>query len=630
MKFPFRIPSSAFRIIFALAVSGLLLLPAAVSVFRTGSMMHESDQASLVLGALRLARGEVSWIHPGLYEYGNYFLSYWMLAALFLLIPYADPVLAGNILSLVVFWLGAGGLLWTVRRKMPPARIIAVVAALSAPAILVHLPYLAPNFLSAGLLFAGAGLLRLPGNRFSVAALFWLGAFACRMDAVLLIPLLAWISSVRPSLRTVIQSRRSWTLAASGLFMFAVGRILSGLAPAVVYRPFFIPEIYFAFLLFGAGSAFFLGLLLVHMLIRESCRQSETDRRFFWLAAVPALLLPFVFYSALMFSTRHWTVFIVGLLLMVCASHTDACWQNSPVRSGILFLSALIPLFLGIHLPFPDRPALTMTSPTLFPTTDGRCPMGAVVPFLFSGRRTDHNQQTWKAARSVSHWEEKDGQVPLGSFQLFDIVRLAVFLNGQQTNERGTDLSNSPFFYFSSRALLKPEVRLDRKKIIQSQPDLEKLTLNEVSGEFPVAIVQIVPRQALPPSSRSALEKKIAFLQRMFRGNEIEWIGPVPAGNLRLPACCQGRPVVFFSDQPFTASAPRERIESGFMPLDGDNGFFYALIPAVREKNAPVDLSGPVQACTTVYPAYMSLEILVAEPGRSQRPCQTEAACSSE
>ena len=604
-----RILRAAFRRSAAWAGFVLILLPAGISVSRLGSILHESDQASVLLGALRLARGTAAWIHPGFYEYGHYFLSYWLLSGVFRLFPKMDPVLLGNAVNLAVFWLGAGVLLFSVRKKLSPGRCAAVFSALAAPAVLVHLPYLAPNFLAAGLLFAGAGLLNVSRRLFPASVLLWAMACGCRMDALLLIPLLAWLSAERASLRGLVFSARSWILAGSGLLVFLAGRALDGFAPSLGYAPFFMPNVYFAFLLFGAGSALVLSLVLGITLVQEGRVQSGADARLFWWAAVPALFLPFVFYSAFMFSTRHWMVFIAGLLMAVCSDRTENSWRTSRVRGPLLLFSALIPLAAGLHLPFVSRPSVTLREPTLFPTTDGRCPMGAVVPFLFSPQRLDHNQKTWAAAREVRHWEEFEGTVPLGSFQLFEIVRLAVFLNGQQTNDRGADLSQSPFFYISSRALLKPEVRMDAGKIIEFQIPAEGFALQEIAGRFPVCIVRL--SAAGPDRPRSDLEQRILFLRSIFQGDEVDWLGSVPAGALLLPGIYEGHPLLLFSETPFDLTTGDSVRRPDYMPLpDSTRGFFYVYIPLFRHGEGPVSVSHPVRGCSTVYPGYMSLKNL--------------------
>lgn len=585
----------------------LCLIPALLSVCRLGSIIHESDQASVILGALRLAREGVAWINPGFYEYGNYFLSYWLLAGVFRLFPKIDPVLLGNAVSLAVFWLGAGVLLFSVRKKLSTGRAIAVFSALAAPAVLVHLPYFAPNFVSTGLLFTGAGLLNISGRLFPASTLLWTMAFGCRMDGLLLLPLLAWLSADRRSFKGLVQSRRSWILAGCGILAFFVGRALNGFAPSLSYTPFFIPKVYFAFLVFGAGGAFVLSILLVQMLVREGQGQSEPDVRLFWWSVIPALFVPFVFYSAFMFSTRHWIVFIAGLLLTVCSNHTDKGWVRNGALSAALLLITLIPLVVGIHLPFVTKPSLTVREPTLFPTTDGRCPMGAIAPFLFSEQRLDHNQKTWEAARSVQHWTEINGSVPLGSFQLFDIVRLAVFLNGQETCERGADLTESPFFYLSSRALLKPEIRLDEKKIISAQDHLEKFNMEEVAGRFPVSILRL--SAGTEPSEPSAdLKKRIVFLRQVFQGDEVDWQGLVPLGALTLSGKHEGHPVLFFSEQPFDLAIGGAISHAGYSPLpDGVAGFFYVWIPCFQPQNGQISVSHSVWECSTIYPSYMSL-----------------------
>jgi hypothetical protein len=569
--------------------------------------MHESDQASILLGSLRLAQNDASWINPGFYEYGNYFMSYWILAGIFKLLPHADPLLLGNATSLGIFGLGVLVLLFSIRRASSPSRAVAIFSALAAPAVLVHLPYLAPNFISAGFLFAGAGLFNISTRFFPASVFLWVLAFCCRMDGLLLVPLLAWLSADRCSFKQLIRSGRSWSIAGCGMLVLLVGRFLNGQAPSLVYSPFFIPKIYFAFLLFGAGGAAFLFILLLWRLFREGAVQAEADSRFFWWAAPIALLVPFVFYSVFMFSTRHWVVLIAGLLLLVCSGQTEQWWNKLTGSSAVLLLCSLFPLVAGIQLPFTAKPRLTVKAPTLFPTTDGRCPMGAVLPFMFSELRMDHNNQTWEAARSVEHWDEFKGKVPLGSFQLFDIVRLAVFLRGQQTNERGENLAEAPFFYFSSRALLKPEVRMDEKLAVFSGVRIEDFAMEKVTGSFPVCILKLKPVQKGVEEIWPELKKTVFFLHQIFRGNEFKWLGTVSSGSFR--AAPEGHPLVFFSQIPFTVTVSGEVLEAEYMQFpEPGGGMYYVHLQALQHEKEDISVSPSVCCCTTIYPEYMSLK----------------------
>lgn len=587
-----------------------LILPA-LSLCWLGSIIHESDQASLILGALRLARGDVSsWLNPGFYEYGNYFLSYWMLAGLFAGFPSADPVFLANIAGLSLFWLGAGLLIFSIKRKAPLARAAAVFAALAAPSVLIHLPYFAPNFVSAGLLFAGAGLLNLSCRFFPASVLLWLLAFGCRSDAFLLLPLLVWLSARQPSFTELFRRRRSWIIVGGGVLIFFTGRALNGFASPLAYSPFFIPKVYAAFLIFGLGGALVLLLVLFYRCIQQGLDSTALDERSFWWAGGAALLIPFVFYSAFMFSTRHWAVLVAGMLLLVCSQHTDKWWPAHPVRGAVLLLCGIIPLVVGIRLPFVTRPSLTWGNPELFPTTDGRCPMGAVVPFMFSDRRLDHNQKIWAASRSVKHWEEVAGEVPLGSFQLFDIVRLAIFMNGQRTNARGDIPEESSVFYLSGRALLKPEVHLDKQQITAFSDRLEDFMAEEVAGEFPVSIVKLRRRATDQAPGWSEYMKRTAFLRQIFQGNEIAWLGAF-SGTIPMQEKFRGRPLLLFSVTDFSVSLNQDVIRAEWTPLPGGvAGFFCVKISAFQRENTAISVSHSVWGCTTIYPDYMSLKNL--------------------
>jgi len=585
----------------------LILLPFILSICWLGSILHESDQASIFYGASKLAQGEARWIHPGFYEYGNYFFSYWILAAGYILFPNADAVWLGNMISLGVFWVGALFLLSSIRLRTFASQISFFVALIS-PAILVHVSYFSPIFISSGFLFTGAALLARSPRNFPFSTLCWILAFGCRMDALLLIPLLAWLSAEKAKFSALISGWKSWCILAGGVLVFWVGKELNAGKELLGYSFFFHPKVYLAYLIFGASGAFGLLLMLLGYLGREGARQSGLNKRFFWWGAGVALMVPFTFYSLLMFTPRHWVLTITAQVLLLSSDKFAAIWKPRKEFMILLLAGAVFPLWIGIRLPVPTKPRLTIQHPTLFPTTDGRFPMGAVIPFMFSGERLDHNQQTWLAAREMSHWKEYKGRVPLVPFPLVDIVRLAVLCRGQESMLLGSSLSEVPFFYLSSRSLLKYPVSFDQKQTHPLDENFEDWIFEKQSGYFPVNIFRLEQSVLGEMNPWSTHKKRILFLRQMFGGNEIRWKRICPAGEFTPPISWEGRSILWFSEKPFHVFIGTNAIPSTWFKWSENEGFWRLSLSAEAREGKTMVLSHAVEVATTIYPDYMTLK----------------------
>lgn len=583
----------------------LCLIPLLLSWSWLGGIIHESDQASVMLGALRLVRGGAPWIGPDFYEYGNYFFSYWILAAAYKLFPSADVVWLGNFLSLMLFWLGVFILMVLPGKKPSRSRWLACFVALSSPAVLVHVPYFAPIYISAGFLCAGAGVYARSPRNFPWALGCWGLAFACRADAILLVPLLAWFVADEAGLGRLVCSAKSWSLAGAALGVAVMGRLVNPGAAVLGYRPFFYPEVYAVYLIFGAAAATGLLALFCWRLLREGAVASRLDARLYWWGGAAALLIPFVFYSLFMTSPRHWTLLIGALLILAGSGRIPLDPVSKKiVLPGLAICSALL-LLVGVRLPELARPRLTVTRPELFPTGDGRCPMGAVIPFMYSGRRLDHNQQTWLAAQDVPVWEEHGGVVPLSWFPLSDIVRLSIFSRSGQLTTRSASLPDDPFVYISTRAILRPEILVNTKTKKAADVPLRSCRIEPAGAGQPMGMLRVSAESSGGEESWSPQKKRLLLFVQAFQGNDVAPLPGLPAGRLPRLAEAEGRPLLLWSGECFSVQGDgRKGIARRAEDLPG---IWFMLLASGDPLRSGV-LSAPVELATTVYPDYMNVQ----------------------
>jgi len=595
------------------------LLPAVAfifiaSCFWVDSIMHESDQASVIDGALRLARGTAPFVQSGFYEYDKYFASYWVLAGIYRLLPCCDTVLLANLLSFAVFW---SGLFIIVCRGKQHShlRSCLILACLVSPAFIVHLPYFAPNFLSAGMLFTGAAILGHSRCRTVATVVCWALAVAFRADALLLVPLLAWAAAQRASFLGLLGSLRTWTIALSMAAVYWCGQHMGSEAGAIAYSPFFAPKVYAGYFVFGLGSGTIALVALTGLLMRAGIRSPSTDERYYWWAGAVALAVPFVFYSLFMFSPRHWTILLTGLTILLSSTKWQTLAEGLPslprrALCTTALLAALLPAVVGIRLPAPTKPRLTLFEPTRFPTADGRSPMGALLPFMFSSRRLDHNHAAWVAARAVDKWQETDSIVPIAATPLHSILELAVRLKGQSPILQMPGKHSGTFVYTSCRSLLKRPHDLGQRAASAVHFDPAMQTPVMVSGQFPSGIIRLDSLSPASPGKHSDLYSRIQILNQVFAGNEFMWIEKMPAGSFREPTHWEGCTTAFLADHPFTIDYNRQTHAAMRRTDDHGRPMFVVCLPGTRAPGAELVLSHDVRVAISTYPDYMQLERL--------------------
>ena len=474
--------------------AALILLLGVVVVLASalGGVMHESDQAALLSGAHALAFRSTRIAGIGFYQYDKYYLSYWLTAAALRLFPQADPVAAGNILSFSFFWLPAlAAVVQTARRNTAAAWLVAV--ALLAPAILVHSSFLAPVFLSGGFLLLTIGVMRRRG-RAAWGALLYFIATAARADALLLFPLLVWLGAPRARLSAMWRAPHTWRFAAAGLGALALGGWCRGGFSAGFYAPLWRPRVLAAYTIFGLGAAvLFLGAA-VFRLGAAAVRARSRSVRLFAAAGVIAVVLPFAFYALQMCSIRHWTVGLLGLAALP-ATPRGRRWLlggSSLLRRRHarvpLVGAALLPLVVGLRLPFPFAPQGCFTRPTYLPSADGLIPVGALLWNAWErrpgGMAHDHNHRLWMAARSVAHWpRQADGFAPILRTPLGEIVALGAQLDGERPRYvSAAELGAGPWSA-ELRALLRVGPSSTSPAIEDWRAVVQKYRLERLGGE---------------------------------------------------------------------------------------------------------------------------------------------------
>jgi hypothetical protein len=407
--------------------------------------MRENDQAALVSGALRLATGESSIVSAPFYNYDKQYGTYLALAGLVRLFPKADPVLLGNLFSLLSFVV-AGGTLAFYRPKYRPPPPAVLIPVLLCPALVLFISFLGSSLLSLACLLLGAGAaFRFRGNCRTVAlAACVILAVSFRADAVLVIPAIILSTHSRRSLSRMVRDPHLWTILLAGGLPLLLGRIIARTESAS-FAPFFVPKAFAAFIVFGFGPA---QIVLLGALFAWSLLLGVRSRRQHWYypALGLSLLLPLAFYSIQLHSPRYFYPTLAAMAFAVASRRFCYLWSGSistflaprRARGAVLVtvvLLAVIPFLVGLRLPVLSRPRPVVGKATVFPTADGGVPMGAYAEFLltlrFRGHLIDHNNRIWRSALSVDFHPCEDGAVQIADSPMANYLELAVRLRGQ-------------------------------------------------------------------------------------------------------------------------------------------------------------------------------------------------------
>ena len=405
----------------------LLLLP---------SIMRENDQASLLRGAVLLARGAVNPLHADFYNYDKQFGAYWLLGGVLRVFGFLDPVAVANIAQVVLL---AVVLALVYRRaarsKALPRRL--VLASLLSPVWILDVPFVSTAVVSACfflLAYLGASVQRRSWRlALSGAAIF--AAAACRVDVLLAVPFLIWITSPRQLRLQPI----AMVYAVSAIVAFGMGRLIYSGSTFDTNSPSFVPQVIAAYTVFGLGvNAIVLLLLFIGLFVAMRAQRW----RWFYAAGAVSLLMPLLFYVVQLFSPRYFLLASTTLLAVLLSSRGAALLRyllrmRAPTEV-VVALAAVVPLILGLRAPSLTLRSIrpTISAATVFPTAVGHWPMGAIYAFAgwarFGGEPLDHNQAIFISSMATSFAPAcTDGRVAVLDTPMAAFVQLAVTLKHQ-------------------------------------------------------------------------------------------------------------------------------------------------------------------------------------------------------
>jgi hypothetical protein len=573
-----------------------------------GPVMHESDQASLLEGAVVISQnGDL--VGQGFYNYDKQFGSYWLVAsALKLLGGQPNPndvVMLGNAVSVVLF---NAGLVLLVFSLASWASVLFLGCLLFAPTFIIHPPFLAGNYLSAFFIFAQFIALR-KSSSIVLPLLCAFCATACRADALLAQPVLLWSTTHARTLTGWMRDMKLWACVVAAGGALLLGSALTSDGGAESSNPsalFLNGKVLAVYSVFGLGAGIGILVFSIVALREEGCPRIGS---LFGLAGLLSLLLPFAYYAANMSSTRHWTVALVALMCFVASARGEQLISKtvfaSRLRSAfliLLVLSAVLPLFFGLRLSAHGLPLLTMSRPTLVPSADGLIPLGSYLSYSWGWDRTDrripdHNQATWLAALAADFESSKGSPLRILVSPLVSIVRLAVRLRGfdYQLTE---NLQGRTETYAEFRALRKAATSHSRGRLHDLLPSSPshgvEFASPLVAGE---AIVRLTP-------TRNPLAESLQKLHEAFGGNDYHFLKP---GAVSFGDAEPGHLMVLVSQTPFRVKLGHETLMANKNTMVKGKDCY--LLKFIVGNSRAFTLEGTVEiAALSVLPASMSVE----------------------
>ena len=407
-------------------LGSFLILWAVVVLLVCGDVMRESDQASLLLGAGKLA--ESFSFQQSFHNYSGQFGSYWLLSLLqkpFSFEELPSYVKFGNYCATCTFVFGLaiyavnGFRTGVMTQRHGVIRTLLVVAALTTPTVILSTPLLASN------VFAGGFLLILVGcscwwsnnrNLFGIMSGAGIVFFTVclRRDAAFLLPVICLMPLERLSFKDLLGKRYFWAFLATSVLAVILGAV----ATPESYFPAFVTD----WKLIGCYS--FLGLLGGGLVLVWSALISKgcSVGKFSVVVCCIAVFLPFLMYVTVLYSPRH--LFIAGLVPLVIASSSWLGGEEGCFRKVDLILYLGVALNAGWLLVAPKfqenfTVKLGVKNATCYPTADGLWPMGGGVDFLKRlssaqqiNKAVDHNQEIWNT------WVTMDQRVLAEEFSI--------------------------------------------------------------------------------------------------------------------------------------------------------------------------------------------------------------------
>ena len=455
-----------------LAASVVTVAWICLEIWAVGPVMRESDQASLLEGAVQLAVGDKALSGNDSYNYDKQYFSYWVAAAwLKLRSSSADGSMAivreGNLLAVVLFALALLSVVGS-QRRWSGVQVGVLFGALFTPVLSFSGMFLSPNMISASFLLVLVVMLRpvvgeggggkaagqpSPGRVFLVGLLAW-AATAARQDALLLMPLLALLTVRADSLRELVYDRRVQSMVIGTVFAVVLGFLLSD-GFAVLPTPFLVLPTFVAFI--GGG----LGALLLLLLVFAASLAGRRSLYGYLVAA--SVLLPLLFYACVLYTPRHLFLPALAVLLTIFFDRGREVWAMIARRRigrlalVLTLLGTLGPWIVGLRMGGWRNGTPVTSAVSLFPSTDGFWPMGGYGWFfgrLAGGaeQAVDHNQRVWAAWSTVG-----PASIPRGKGFILSsgLVSYGTFHLALFGAPRARDVEDADFVLFDERTLGK-------------------------------------------------------------------------------------------------------------------------------------------------------------------------------
>lgn len=527
-------------------------------LWASDTQMRESDQASLLTGAVELGRGDASGFGNESYNYDKQYLSYWFVAGVLRMVGAVGSdatiervVGVSNLAAVILF---SGALLWVVvaQREWSWAKLVLLASVLFSPVVAFTGMLLSPNLISGAfvlLLVAVLGrgnqpcvLNSAPGDgperRLSVGGpggvsrglwialvfLLSLAAVAARQDAVLLMPLLVFLAVGKITWRSILGSPVPWALGAGCVLALVVGRLIDP-APTRLPAPFFAAPTFVVYLAGGLGGALLAILVLAGSLL--------WSRRWKGVLLCCAVLVPLVFYACFLYTPRHLFVVAIGLLAVALVPTGSGVWSGWAsgrwgriVLAGVTLLT-LVPWCVGVRMHDWTEGRVVARDSTLYPTADGFWPMGAYGSFFLrlaaAGRDpVDHNQEVWAAWAALDAGLLPPGKGAIVSSGLTSFGLFALSWHGRDVAE---EAGAADYVLFDDRTIAKRQLGVDRTDLPQREQvgSLLRSGQSEVIGRaFGRSIVTWTARG----NASSTVDEKISLragLAQVYGGNDFRF-----------------------------------------------------------------------------------------------------------
>ncbi|MFA5688390.1 MAG: hypothetical protein WC959_04490 [Kiritimatiellales bacterium] len=529
----------------------LLICAAGFSLWCTNDLIRENDPAAVLAGSLDIVTGKVqSW--QNYYQYDKYYLSYWFGAGIVQLHRHCLPgipfLTVANMTAGILFWLAVSGFVLSFRKKFPA---VVLLLFLTSPAILLNTLYFNNHLLSSAFLLAGAAFF-LSGSR-RRQRLSWILCFIAvgiRADALLLLPLLAWLKipvkkaadvfsalkSPRRNFKELLCVVPSAGLVFSGAAAVILGQFLCD-TPDRFIDLFFNWKVVAGFSLFGFGAAGLLYLLCLLSFLSEFRRTASPCGRVWIAAGFLSVLLPVCFFLPQLHSPRYFWRGCEVLLLLAAARPLPEFLHRRWVKSSLIG-AAVLPLAIGVQVLPGTIPVPAVSKTELFPSADGACPMGGYVPFMLRLRNAaehpvDHHQLIWKTLHDAELQFLEDGKLPVLWTPMFSYFMLEAALRGGQAEQIFPEQwPAEKLVYTDSRSFMRKPFSSSSAEMIFSRP--AQFISPEIQG---VGILAI-------GSGDHTWGEQTRFLNDFFNGAEYR-LPEVPSPQFR------GRQRVWFSNKSF-------------------------------------------------------------------------------